>query len=291
MAFLVLTACLVALVWGAIALSRGSLHLSAVIFLAVTICFPAEFLAVDGGGLTWTLDRLWFVALLAQAGSLWYRGQLQFHRISLTDLAIGLFFAWLCLRTVTQSLGATLPGQPPTLMHLVNGYLIPFTLYALLRSSRVEAKSLVPVVWVLGLLGTYLSLTALFELTKLWGLVFPKFIADPTLGIHFGRARGPMLQSVRLGVALLGCWVPVIVYTVWLRPAQHWSWGVFALGMPLASAAGFCTYTRSVWLGLALVMALFVLLCMRGLPQRAAIFVGLCGVVFVGLGLRLLTDR
>ena len=46
----------------------------------------------------------------------------------------------------------------------------------------------------------------LLEMAKLWGLVFPRFIGDPTIGIHFGRARGPMLQSVRLGVACSPVW-------------------------------------------------------------------------------------
>jgi O-antigen ligase len=283
MPFLAVTACLVALVWGAIVLARGSLHLSIAIFLAVTVIFPAEFFAIDAAGLTWTLDRLWFVALMAQAGVGWYRGDLRLRRLTLTDVAISLFFVWLVLRTVTQPLGQLVPNQPPALMHLVNGYVIPFALYCVIRSSRIETKSLVPALWVVGLLGCYLSVTALFELLKLWGLVFPKFIADPTLGIHFGRARGPMLQSVRLGMVLLACWLPVLIYTVWLRPAQHGSWGVCFLGLPLASAAIFCTYTRSIWMGLALVMAMFVVLCMRGLPQRAAVFVGLCCVLIVGM--------
>ncbi len=41
-----------------------------------------------------------------------------------------------------------------------------------------------------GVLGSYLAFTALFEVAHLWQFVYPKFISDPTLGIHFGRARG-----------------------------------------------------------------------------------------------------
>jgi hypothetical protein len=47
---------------------------------------------------------------------------------------------------------------------------------------------------ILGVFGLYLSVTAVFEITKQWSLVFPGFIGDPKIGIHFGRARGPMLQ-------------------------------------------------------------------------------------------------
>ena len=35
---------------------------------------------------------------------------------------------------------------------------------------------------------------------KQWWAVFPRYIADPLLGTHFGRARGPALNSASLGV-------------------------------------------------------------------------------------------
>ncbi|MEZ6137210.1 MAG: O-antigen ligase family protein [Pirellulaceae bacterium] len=283
MAVLAFTIGLALAVWSVIALLRGSVFLSTALFLIATTTFPAEFFAVDAVGLTWTLDRFWFLALVSQVAVRWYRGEQDISRFETTDLAIGCFLLWLIARTITQPLGATLPGMPPTLMHFVNGYLIPFTLYFCLRTSKLDPKLLRPALLAIILLGVYLAVTAVFELLKLWGLVYPRFISDPSIGIHFGRARGPMLQSVRLGVALLACWVPFAVYSVWLRPMSRISWATFLAGMPLACGAIFCTYTRSIWMGLAFVVGLLVLLCLNGLPRRAALFGMFACVLVVGL--------
>jgi O-antigen ligase len=283
MLVLLLPICLAFAVWAIIALVRGSVFLSIALFFVATICCPAEFFAFDAVGLTWTLDRFWFLALTAQVAMRWYRGEQDLKQLETTDIAIGLFFLWLVARTITQPLGSSLPGMPPTLMHLVNGYVIPFALYCFLRTSRLDPKAMRPAFVVLVLLATYLSITAIAELLKLWFLVYPKFIADPSISIHFGRARGPMLQSVRLGVALLACWAVFSVYTVWLRPNSRLCWASFLMGMPLAFAAVFCTYTRSIWMGLAFVIGLFVMLVLEGLPRRAAICAIMGCVVLVGI--------
>ncbi|MCA9129557.1 MAG: O-antigen ligase family protein [Planctomycetales bacterium] len=281
MPFLMLTAALALGIWAIIALVRGSVFISTALFLCSTSCLPAEFASVDLGGLTWTLDRLWFATLCAQAAIRWYRGEYVFRGLEPTDLAIGLFFIWLFARTITQPLGSVLPGQPNTLMHLVNGYGIPFGLYAILRTSKLDAKQLVIPLWIMSAMGVYLAVTAGLEIAKVWSLVFPRFIGDPALGIHFGRARGPMLQSVRLGICLIACWTPMVLYSVWLHPQNRIRW-VAALGsIPLMWGAVFLTYTRSVWMGLGLTICILVTYCLRGLPQRAAVLCILFGVLGV----------
>ncbi|MCA9131802.1 MAG: O-antigen ligase family protein [Planctomycetales bacterium] len=283
MPFLALTIAAPLLLWVMIALLRGSIFLSTALFFVATCVFPAEFYAVDALGLTWTLDRIWLVGIAGQFAIRWYRDELRFTQIESTDVAMVLFGLWLVARTLTQPLGSVLPGQPPTLMHLVNGYMIPFFLYLALRTSRLEPARMQAALWVVSGLGIYLGLTALLEAAKLWGLVFPRFIGDPTLGIHFGRARGPMLQSVRLGISLLACMVPLVVYTLWLKPDSRWSWVVALLSLPLVFAAIFVTYTRSVWLGLAFVTLTLVTLCLQGIPRRAALFGMLSAALAVGI--------
>ncbi len=283
MPFLTFAIALPLLVWGAISVMRGSLFLLVALFLVSTCVFPAEFAAVDAAGLTMTLDRLCLLAIVVQVVLRWRRGELQLRRLEALDVAMGLFLLWLLARTITQPLGATLPGQPPTLMHLVNGYMVPFFLYAVLRTAKLEPQQMRTALIVLMGLGVYLGITALLEIAKLWGLVFPRFIGDPTIGIHFGRARGPMLQSVRLGVALLACLAPLVVYTIWLQPLKRTSWSAFLIIAPLLAAAVMATYTRSVWMGLGLIMATLTWLCMKGLPRRAVITFGLFGVLGVGV--------
>ena len=281
MPFLIIAMALPLLLWGAISVSRGSLFLSVALFLVATCVFPAEFFSVDLAGLTWTIDRLCLVGIAVQVVLRWRRGELQFQKLESLDMAMALFFLWLVARTITQPFGAVLPSQPATLMHLVNGYLIPFFLYAALRTSRLEPQQLKwPLIVLLGL-GVYLGITAILEMAKLWGLVFPRFIGDPTIGIHFGRARGPMLQSVRLGVSLMACLAPLVVYTIWLHPQKRLSWGLFLAIAPLFGAGVMLTLTRSVWMGLGVVVVLLTWLCMQGIPRRAAIV----GMLFAALAI------
>ncbi|RMF39261.1 MAG: O-antigen ligase domain-containing protein [Planctomycetota bacterium] len=285
MTFLVTVLALPLLVWGGIALVRGSIFVSVALFLVFASCFPSEFFAFDAGGMTWTLDRFWFLGLIGQYSVTWVRGKTVFKQLQFCDMALGLFLLWLIARAITQPWGSTLPGQPPTLMHLINGYLIPAALYGILRTSPLDPRQLRHACWILAGFGVYLAVTALLEILHLWPLVFPKFIADPTLGIHFGRARGPFLQSVRLGMCLVGIWVLLTVYTVWLKPTCRFRWVTFVGFTPLFLAAVFATYTRSIWLAAALSIGLLIWFGLRGLPRKAAIL-GIVSCAMFGLALK-----
>ncbi|MBJ7521556.1 MAG: O-antigen ligase family protein [Solirubrobacteraceae bacterium] len=59
--------------------------------------------------------------------------------------------------------------------------------------------------WMLVALGGYLAVTAVMESTAARGFVVPAFIADPALGIHFGRARGPFLDAATNAFAMFSC--------------------------------------------------------------------------------------
>jgi len=136
----------------------------------------------------------------------------------------------------------------------------------------------------LALFGIYLSITAIFEVAKLWTWVVPNFIADPELGIHFGRARGPMLQSVRLGMCLLACWLPLFVFSAWLNPRSKSRWIVAAGTLPLFAGGIFLTYTRSIWMAFALVIAMLVLLCLQGRTRQLFLVTGsMAGVLLLAV--------
>jgi O-antigen ligase len=122
-------------------------------------------------------------------------------------------------------------------------------------------------------------------MSHMWQFVFPKFIADPTLGIHFGRARGPMLQSVRLGVCLLLVTTCLIVFTIWLRPLSKPLWLLVAWLVPLHLCAILLTYTRSIWMGAALIAALLVMVCLEGFVRRLAI-VGILATAILVLAIK-----
>jgi O-antigen ligase len=83
-----------------------------------------------------------------------------------------------------------------------------------------------------------------------WSLVFPRYIADPRVGIHFGRARGPFIQSVRLGLyltaGLAAVWIPLVWQRVWGRAGMLL--GLIGSGLMMVGLA--LTLTRSIWVGL-----------------------------------------
>jgi O-antigen ligase len=226
------------------------------------------------------------VFLLAQIAYNFWFGRIRWRQLQTCDLLLMAFAIWLIARTLPFPMGQTLPEQPSTIMHLLNGYLIPFLLYALIKHSRVTPASIYPAVVMLLLFGTYLAVTAVFESAGLWSLVFPKFIGDPNLGIHFGRARGPMLQSVRLGIVLNFCLLVLWTYVLYLRRYERWAWGLTAVLTPLFLLGIFLTKTRSVWMGTAAIVIVLLWTMLRGRARIMTLgsltIVTLIGAVVVG---------
>lgn len=105
---------------------------------------------------------------------------------------------------------------------------------------------------VLVLIGLYLGATAFFEVIGPKSLIRPRFIDDPALGIHYGRARGPFLSAEPDGLIMLTCafaaWYAVVRLRWWWQPVALASAGLASLGCLL-------TLTRSIWLGFVLAVA------------------------------------
>lgn len=270
-------------VWGGIAVSRASVVTVAVVFLVATSCLPPEYISFRAAGLGITVDRVTILAMAVTFLLAYKQGKVRLLPLETVDYIALLFFLWLTARTLTQPLGSVQPSQPHTLMHLVNGYGVPLAVYFMVRSAKIEFKDLRPSFWIIAIASLYLSVTAVLEVAKVWSLVFPKYISDPTLSIHFGRARGPMLQSVRLGVCLLASLIVIFVYTIWLRPQWHTRWIFSLVTLPLIMIAVGVTYTRSVWMGLIAIVGLVVVLCLKGTIRRGLIVSGATAGILGGL--------
>lgn len=97
----------------------------------------------------------------------------------------------------------------------------------------------------LTVMGLYLSVTAVLELF-LPQLVFPRYIVDPEVGMHFGRARGPFAGAEAMAMTLAVCMGAALLLVG--RQIRRWS----TLGLVVAPLALFgvvLTGTRSAWLG------------------------------------------
>jgi putative inorganic carbon (HCO3(-)) transporter len=134
---------------------------------------------------------------------------------------------------------------------------VPFLLFALAPVTFVSRRHRSMLLAVLVGVGLYLSITAFFEVTGAKALVFPRFIADPSVGIHQGRARGPFLEAVGNGtaiyIALVAAAVAAATWTV------RWQRRVAIATVVLCAAALLFTLTRSVWLGAMIATAVTML--------------------------------
>lgn len=124
--------------------------------------------------------------------------------------------------------------------------LVPFLGFVLadrLYGTDDDRRTLVAVMTVLG---GYLAVTAVFESLGLRSLVVPAYINDPSIGTHFGRARGPFTEAGANGLALFECATAAVVGArVFRRRASRWLAGCVA---GLSAFGILLTLTRSAWI-------------------------------------------
>jgi hypothetical protein len=253
---------LAGLVWGGVYLLRGSLLAGCLVYLLLVNCFGLFFYRIEIGP-TLSLDRLW-IGVLCLAYVVQRRlGGTEPKPLTKTDWLLGALLGLVSASTVFEKLSGNglETSDTPIVMHLVNGYLIPACLYWIARQSRLGERAWGALLAAATVFGAYLALTGLAEAAQAWAFVFPRYIADPAVGLHFGRARGPMVQSVSFGLYLGVCWLAILV---WRRRLGRFGNLAVWLAAPLVLAAIGLTYTRSVWLGVGLGGAIVLWLTLRG---------------------------
>ena len=127
-------------------------------------------------------------------------------------------------------------------------------------------------------LGGYLALTAFAEGLHLNALVWPKYILDPTVGIHADRARGPFVEAVADGLALYACAVGAAVAAMTWSSRRARTAAVLVLIACMIGTA--FTLTRAVWL--ATVVATILAMTLSAETRRYLVpmlAVGAVGVV------------
>jgi O-antigen ligase len=274
-------AVIVGLVWGAVFVLRGSLVHGCLAFLVVGYCFGHELFRFDLGPFPLTLDRLVLGGLVFAYVVHRRLGMADPKPIARDDVALFAFAGLLIASTFLHDWRAAEPGKTSPLWLLVASYLMPVTVYWIARQSRLNKQTLVTVYGCLAVFGVYLTVTALAEVTQQWWLVFPPQIRNPDVGIHFGRARGPALQSQNLGIFLAVC---LLAFWTWRPSLRRVGQLALILAAPLFVVAIYLTYTRCIWIGLALGGSMVLGLSLRG-RWRALVLGSLvvAGLVVVGL--------
>lgn len=226
-------------------------------------------------GLPISLDRL---LLPAAVGLLLLDQRRPVMRMTTAHWLIVVFVAW---TLVDMILRGTI-SRSSTQFALLDRTIMPFLVFLLapLFLDTPFRRRLLLVVFTA--LGAYLGITAILE-TVAPALVFPSYITNPDLGLHFGRARGPMMGGDALGVAAVVTGLCAALLA--LRTSGVWSAlcaGVAVLGVLTVAVS----LTRAVWVGMAVALVAVVLLVpalRRRIPLLAAALAGLAGLVVVAL--------
>jgi O-antigen ligase len=138
---------------------------------------------------------------------------------------------------------------------------VPFAMFFVAPMAFATERQRSILLGTLVALGAYLGLTSLFEGVGLRALVFPGYINDPAVGIHFGRARGPFVEAVANGMGLFTCATAAAVglsrWHGWR--ARYACWAVIAL----CAVGLMLTLTRSIWLSAVVAAALAFLAAQR----------------------------
>jgi O-antigen ligase len=268
-----------AVVWGAALVLRGSLLAGCVTYLVLACCFGPFFLDLEVAGVTFSIDRLFFVGLVGAFVVQWRLGKTAATPMTGVDFVLIGLVAAIAVSTFTHDWRATTADQVPVVQHLLNGYVIPLVLYFIARQAPIDERGVKVVLGILVAFGVYLGVTGILEAGQQWSLVFPRYIADEEVGTHFGRARGPMVQAVSYGFYLSTC-----ILAAWLlrdRIRSH-AWRLVVLAsLPLMLTSVYLSKTRSVWLGLASGLLLVLAVTLRGRTRVAVLgTMVLAGLVF-----------
>ena len=269
-------AVLAGLLWGGWFLWYGHPIDGTLVFMLAMTCFGYYFVHFDLGPVPLTIDRLLLMFLAAQYGLHRLLGRNDPKPLGWADWFLGAFIAVLVGSLLTTDATRMLKGDTSPTWRLITGYLTPLAVYWFVRQAPIDERHVRRVHGCLAVFGIYLGIISLLEMAKLWSFVFPTYIADPTVGLHFGRARGPLVQAVSfghyIGVALLAAWM-------WRPTLGRTGQIVLTLLMPLFVAGVLFSFTRSVWMGAAAGCGLLLLIVLpnawRGLMIGSGVLAGI----------------
>jgi O-antigen ligase len=125
--------------------------------------------------------------------------------------------------------------------------IVPFLMFCLAPLVFGRPRQRRFLLGVLIAVGAYIGIVNFFEGVGLKALEFPSYIANPNVGLHFGRARGPFVEAVADGLSLYMCAVAAAIgLFVW---RQRWIRFVCGAVIVLGALGILFTLTRAVWIG------------------------------------------
>jgi putative inorganic carbon (HCO3(-)) transporter len=157
----------------------------------------------------------------------------------------------------------------------VDRLVVPFLVFVLAPLVFRTREDLQLLMRALCVLGIYLGVTGVFEMLRWDALVFPPYVMDPSVGILFGRARGPFVEAEADGMTMAAC-----LFVSGLTAARsRGTWRVVGVvGMVSCAVGVVLSLTRSVWLGTVLGL-LAVVVTAPAIRRRALLVIGGAGAL------------
>ncbi len=191
-------------------------------------------------GINVRLDRIaLFVFLFAFLGE-YLR---QPRRIPVSRVEAHMILLFLISLASCVAFGAIHAAYHRYISNLINFTLIPAILFFIARRLTFDLNAFLLVMRVFKVIGLYLGITGILEHYYVESLIFPKYIMDPNIGLHFGRSRGPFGNAVVMG----GVLCQIFFWVLWEQiHVKRSNLNLVVLGVTLISI--YFTDTRSVWL-------------------------------------------
>jgi O-antigen ligase len=127
-------------------------------------------------------------------------------------------------------------------------------------------------------LGLYLGLTGTLEGLHLYKFLYPRYIADPNVGIQWGRARGPILESTGDGFCtFVAGTAAALGLRLW---KTNWVRALCVAAILLDLSTLFFTLTRGVWIGAFIGIVIAMMLTRE--TRRVLVPVLVVGALAVG---------
>src|SRR5262249_14458936 len=134
----------------------------------------------------------------------------------------------------------------------------PLLIYLIAKRIRYTRALARMLVCTLCVIGAYLGWTGIAELYHASFFGFPEYILSPSVGIQFGRVRGPFVSSTVDGAILVITFVAIVVAASHQTGMKRWL--VLSLVPPVVGSVYF-TSTRSIWISFAAIAT--TLVCVR----------------------------
>lgn len=230
----------------------------------------------DDAGLPVPLDRVFIGIGILSAVARARRADPDALRTRPIDWLLIVVAAWaVCSAVVAGDL-----TDPDSRFALLDRFgLVAFALFFVAPMAFREVRDRQILLGTLIGLGTYLGLDAVIETVGPRGLLFPRYIDDPSVGIHFDRARGPFAEAAAMGLALLGCAFACGVACMTWRDRRATGLAT-AVGL-LCLLGTLLTLTRAIWVATALSVVL-VLLATRETRRFVVPAAALAALLVVG---------